>query len=446
MWKSIKNLYRNIFFTRRFYLIWISLIFIIFLGYWIPVLFIIGKYLWLSFAVLSIFDIFYLFSTGNIKAERILPVIMSNGDDNTVLIKIQNKYNLPVQLSIIDELPVQFQKRDFNLNLSLKSGETKQTSYSVLPVKRGIYVFHFLNIFVSSPLKLGLKRWRLSQPKQVKVYPSFIQMRQYELLAFANKSRNGLKKIRRLGHTLEFEQIKTYQSGDDYRTINWKATAKHQKLMVNQYQDEKSQNIYSLLDMGRHMALPFKGMTLLDYAINSSLALTNIALKKNDKAGILSFEKKMHSFIKPGYGRQHLHQIFETLYAQKTGFLETDYEHLFYFIRKNIPNRSLLMLYTNFEHFNSLKRQLPFLKKIAQKHLLVVIIFKNTELQELIDKPAKNKKTLYHKIIAQDFEEQKLKMLKTLQKHKIHSIYTSPENLTGQSITKYMQLKARGLI
>ncbi len=280
MWKSIKNLYRNIFFTRRFYLIWISLIFIIFLGYWIPVLFIIGKYLWLSFAVLSIFDIFYLFSTGNIKAERILPVIMSNGDDNTVLIKIQNKYNLPVQLSIIDELPVQFQKRDFNLNLSLKSGETKQTSYSVLPVKRGIYVFHFLNIFVSSPLKLGLKRWRLSQPKQVKVYPSFIQMRQYELLAFANKSRNGLKKIRRLGHTLEFEQIKTYQSGDDYRTINWKATAKHQKLMVNQYQDEKSQNIYSLLDMGRHMALPFKGMTLLDYAINSSLALTNIALKK----------------------------------------------------------------------------------------------------------------------------------------------------------------------
>ncbi len=444
--QALKNIYQNLFFSPLFYWIWGILIIFIFLGYWHPLFYVTGKYLWLIFILLSFFDFIYLLTAGKLEAQRVLPSIMSNGDENTIQINVKNSYPLAVHLKIIDELPVQFQKRDFALNLSLKGGEKQTINYQLKPVKRGEYFFGHLNVFAQSPLKLVNRRWRTGQPAKTKVYPSFLQMRQYELIAFANKSQYGLKKIRRLGHTMEFEQIKTYQKGDDYRTINWKATAKHQKLMVNQYQDEKSQNIYSLLDMGRQMALPFEGMTLLDYAINSSLALSNIALKKKDKVGLLSFEKRIHSFIKPNSGRQQLHQIFENLYAQNTGFLETDYEYLYYFVRKNIPTRSLLMLYTNFEHFNSLKRQLPFLKKMAGKHLLVVIIFKNTELQSLLDKPAKSKPRIYHKIIAQDFENQKKKMVKILKKHKIHTIYTSPEHLTANSISKYLELKSRGVI
>ena len=443
---QIKNFFNSIFFHPNFYKIWAVVILVIFLGYWFPFLFVIGKYAFWFFILLTLFDFMYLWRGGAIQAERQLPEKLSNGDENIIKIDLKSTYTLPVSLNLIDELPFQFQKRDFNLKLQLRPNEERLQKYSLKPVKRGVYEFGKLNVFVYSPLKLAGVRRQFSAHKQVKVYPSFIQMRKYELLAFSNKTNFGIKKVRRLGHTMEFEQIKVYNQGDDFRTINWKSTAKHQKLMVNQYQDENSQNIYSLIDMGRQMALPFNQMTLLDYAINATLSFSNVAMKKKDKAGLLAFERQIQNFIKPDNGRHHLQQIFEHLYNLKTGFYETDYERLYRFVRQKIPTRSLLMIYTNFEHINSMRRQLPYLKKIARKHLVVVIIFKNTELQQVVHQDVQDSRQLYHKIIVQDFDWQKRMMLKELALHNIHSVLTAPEDLTASVINKYLQLKARGLI
>ncbi len=442
----MKTFINSLFFHPNFYKIWMGLILLIFLGYWVPFLFVIGKYAFIFFVFLTLLDFVYLFRGGTIQAERILPEKMSNGDDNIIKIKLLSTYNLPVSLTLIDEIPFQFQKRDFIMQLQIHYKEERLQKYSLKPVKRGVYEFGKLNIFTYSSIKLAGFRRQYADNKQVKVYPSFIQMRKYELLAFSNKTNFGIKKVRRLGHTMEFEQIKVYNQGDDYRTINWKSTAKHQKLMVNQYQDKRSQNIYSLIDMGRQMALPFNQMTLLDYAINSTLSFSNVAMKKKDKTGLLCFERTITTFIKPDNGRQHLQQIFEQLFSLDTAFYETDYERLYKFVRRKIPTRSLLMIYTNFEHINSMRRHLSYLKKTARKHLVVLIIFKNTELQQLINYQANEPRRLYHKIIAEDFDWQKRMMLKELRLHNIHSVLTEPENLTTAVINKYLQLKARGLI
>ncbi len=444
--KKLKAFYSNIFFHPNFYLIWAGITLLIFLGYWLSLLFEIGRVLLFTFIGMTLLDFLYLWRGGTIEAERNLPEKMSNGDENIIKIHLKSWYNFPVDLVLIDELPVQFQKRDFKMKLSIEPGEEQIQKYSLKPVKRGVYEFGKLNVFIYSPIKLAGIRKRFFENTQVKVYPSFIQMRKYELLAFSNKTDYGIKKVRRLGHTMEFEQIKVYNQGDDYRTINWKATAKLQKLMVNQYQDEKSQNIYSLIDMGRQMALPFNQMTLLDYAINATLSFSNVAMKKKDKAGLLSFERNITTFIKPDNSRQHLQQIFEHLYNLKTAFKETDYERLYRFVRRKIPTRSLLMIYTNFEHINSMRRQLPYLKKIARKHLVVVVIFKNTELQQLIKQKADDSRKLYHKIITEDFDWQKRIMVKELALYNIHAILTEPQNLTTNVINKYLQLKSRGLI
>ena len=443
---KIKKIYHSIFFHPNFYWIWAGILLLIFVGYWFPLFFVIGKYTFIVFVLLSLADFFYLFKGGYLIGERKLPEKLSNGDPNKISVHLQNYYQLPVSVKLIDELPEQFQKRDFEIHTKLPALSEEILSYTLYPVVRGVYRFGKLNVFISSPLRLAMIRRQYSQDKEVKVYPSFIQMRKYELIALSNKYQFGMKRIRRLGHTLEFEQIKEYNKGDDYRTINWKATAKHNKLMVNQYQDEKSQNIYSIIDMGRTMQLPFKAMTLLDYAINSSLAFSNIAMKKKDKAGLITFEKKIHTFLKPDNGRQHLQDIFESLYAQQTRFNETDYERLYRLVRHRIPTRSMLMLYTNFEHINSMKRQLPFLMKLANKHLLVVIIFENTELKKVIKKQVGDSKELYHKIVATDFDWQKRMMIKELRLHNIQTILTAPENLTSATINKYLQLKAQGLI
>src|SRR5690606_19305488 len=211
-----------------------------------------------------------------------------------------------------------------------------------------------LNCYVSTKLKFIKRRFKFGREQMVKVYPSFIQMKKYDFLAIDNRlSHIGLKKIRRIGHTMEFEQIKNYVPGDDVRTLNWKATAKHGDLMVNQYQDEKSQPIYSVIDTGRVMKMPFEGLKLLDYAINSSLAFSNVALKKNDKVGMLTFSNSVENFLPAKNRKTHLNQILENLYNIETKFLDSDFGLLYGNIKRRVGQHSLLLLYTNFEHISA---------------------------------------------------------------------------------------------
>ena len=281
----------------------------------------------------------------------------------------------------------------------------------------------------------------------VKVFPSFIQMKKYDFLAIDNRiSQIGLKKIRRIGHTMEFEQIKEYVQGDDIRTINWKATAKHQGIMVNQYQDEKSQPIYSIIDTSRVMKMPFDELKLVDYAINSTLAFSNIALKKKDKVGMLSFSHKIGNYLPASSKMTQLQLILNQLYNIDTKFLDSDFGLLYAHLKRKITQRSLLMLYTNFEHISSLQRQLPYLKAISKKHVLVVIFFKNTELEKFSEEQPENLATIYEQTIATQFKNDKYFMAKELEKHGIQTILTAPKDLSINTINKYLEIKARGLL
>ena len=393
-------------------------------------------------------DIILLFRVRlGLQGERITPDKLSNGDENEIRISVQSFYTFPISLRIFDELPHQFQKRDLEFNTSLHSGEEKIIQYSLRPVKRGEYSFGALNILVQSPLNLISRRFRFSSDKMVPVYPSYLQMRKYELLAISQRlTETGIKKIRRIGHNQEFELIKEYISGDDIRTVNWKATARKSRLMVNQYQDERSQQIYSLIDKGRVMQMPFNGLSLLDYAINASLVISNIAIKKSDKAGLITFQDKIGSVLSASRLNNQMATIQEVLYNQKTAFLETDYSVLYTTIRRSVSQRSLLLLFTNFESVYSLQRQLPYLINLAKQHLLVVIFFENTELKSLIEKKAKNLKEVYHKALAERFSLEKKMIVKELQKVGIQSILTPPKKLTVNTINKYLELKARNLI
>jgi len=272
-------------------------------------------------------------------------------------------------------------------------------------------------------------------------------MKKYEFLAISNKLNTvGLKKIRRIGHTLEFEQIKNYVVGDDVRTINWKATAKKGELMLNQYQDEKSQPIYSIIDTGRVMKMPFNELKLLDYAINATLAFSNIALLKNDKAGMLTFSKSVNDLVLASNKKTNLSVINETLYNINTEYTDSDFGILYGTIKRKINQRSLLILYTNFEHVSSLKRQMPFLLALAKKHLLITVFFENIELDEMIHNEAKDLQEVYYKTIAEKFSYDKRLIVKELESRGVNAILTKPEELSINVINKYLEFKSKGLI
>jgi len=283
--------------------------------------------------------------------------------------------------------------------------------------------------------------------KDVAVYPSYLQLRKYELAAFAQKSyQMGLKKMRRIGYTMEFEQIKEYVQGDDPRFINWKATARKNEMMVNQFQDQKSQPIISVIDKGRSMKMPFENMTLLDYAINATLVISNIAIKKQDNAGVISFSNKMSGFVPANRRSNQMHKIQEFLYAQKTNYKESNVELLQRFVHSNLKRRSLLLFYTNFESINSMRRQLPYLRALGKKHLLVVVFFRNTELKKLLNEKPTNMRSVFTKVIAEKQFYDKSQIVKELKMNGIYSVLTTPESLTIDTINKYLEIKARGLM
>nr|WP_247672719.1 DUF58 domain-containing protein [Aquimarina sp. MMG016] len=444
MIKFIKSLYLS---SRVFYILTgISILFL--LSYWFTGLYPLTWLLVWGFIIIFLFDVVVLYNTKNgIEASRLLPDKFSNSDFNVVPVRVKNNYSFNTYVEIIDEIPVQFQKRDFLKTGSIPSKSILDFEYSLRPVHRGEYIFGSLHVYTLTIIGLVKRRYSFDKSATVKVYPSFIQMKKYDFLAIDNKlTQIGLKKIRRIGHTMEFEQIKEYVIGDDVRTINWKATAKHGNLMINQFQDEKSQPIYSVIDASRVMKIPFNGLSLLDYAVNSTLAFSNIALKKHDKVGMLSFSNTVNNFLPDSGKKTYINNISETLYNIKTQFLDSDFGLLYAHIKRQITHRSLLLLYTNFEHISSLKRQLPFLQALAKKHLLVVIFFENTELNQLITKNTEDLQTIYDQTIAQQFAYDKKVMVKELQKHGIQTVLTTPENLTVNTINKYLEIKARGLL
>ncbi|MEI6947299.1 DUF58 domain-containing protein [Paraflavisolibacter sp. H34] len=379
-----------------------------------------------------------------VSAERVLEDRMSNGDDNRVVLRLANRYGFKVHLRILDELPFQFQERHWRREVEVPAGGSYTLEYMVKPLQRGEYRFGNINLYATSPLRLVKRRYTVDQPQAVKVYPSYIQMRRYQLLAATSHlQETGSLPLRKLGQSMEFEQIKEYVRGDDYRTINWKASARRGDLMVNNFTDERSQQVYCIINKGRMMKMPFGGMTLLDYAINAALVLCNTALMKQDKAGLITLAQNIDTFLPADKKPTQMNALLQALYKQQTDFKEPDLEKLFSAIRTRISQRSLLVLFTNYESVESLERDLPSLKRIAHYHLLVVVFFENTELQQLVETPVNSIEDIYIRTIAEKYQFDKKLIARELQKHGILSVLSQPQKLTIHALNKYLEVKNR---
>ena len=297
------------------------------LSYFLPAMFTIGEVTLLLLTIAVLIDTFFLYrKRDGIGAKREVGERFSNGDDNLVTLKIINYYDYPVNGKVVDELPFQFQERNWERLVRIDASQHMELPYKLRPQERGSYEFGNINVYVQGPLTLVRRRFIFPQEQTVKVYPSYIQMRRYQLMAVSdNLQQAGMKRMRKLGHSMEFEQIKEYVRGDDYRTINWKATARHGDLMANNYTDERSQQIYCVINKGRVMRMPFEGMTLLDYAINAALVLCNTALQRQDRAGLITFAQQIDTFLPADKKPTQISQVLEALYRQETNFMEPDF-------------------------------------------------------------------------------------------------------------------------
>ena len=445
MKKFFQHFYINLFLTGRLFTALGVVSGLYLLAFFFPAIDFVAPIAFYTLLLLLVLDIALLYRRREgLYAHRNTPERLSNGDDNEIGIYLESRYRFPARVGVIDEVPIQFQRRDLQFQTQLPAGGKTTLTYGLRPVKRGEYAFGQIRLYAQTPLALVQRRFTVGTPVTLPVYPSFIRLHTYELMAVSQRLADfGAKRLRRLGHSMEFDQIKQYIPGDDYRTLNWKATARQGQLMANAYTDERSQPIYCIIDKSRAMRMPFNGLSLLDYAINASLALSKVVMLKEDKAGLITISDRKGAVVPADRKTGQLGRMMEVLYREKTRYLETNMELLYTTIRQTAKQRSLLLFFTNFESMSGMKRQLPLLKRIARFHALVVVFFENTELTALTTKPAADVEQIYLHTVAAQFAYEKRQIVRELNMQGIQALLTAPQNLTVNAINKYLEIKAR---
>lgn len=442
------NLYRNLYFTPRFFLVWGVVALVFLSSFFLAPLLLLGQAFTFALLFLMMVDLIFLYMTGGkVLAVRVSGKMMSNGDVNRIGLHVQSLYRFPIRLKIIDEVPEQFQRRDFFLLRRLRPLSKDRYYYELRPCERGEYYFGSIHCFVTSMLGLIQRRFTSQQEEMLKVYPSYLQLKRFQLHTMPDRKSESIGQRKFLkGASTEFDHIKEYTAGDDIRIINWKASARKNEWMVNTYMDEKSQQVFCILDKGRLMKMPFDQLTLLDHSIHAALMFSHVALQKDDKVGLITFAEKVQDILPPSKNKKQFNAIMELLYKQQSNFLESNFENVYRAMSRKGGQRSLIMLFTNFESYSGFERQLPVFKAMNKKHVLCIIFFENTEVSQLAKRQAESLEEVYKQVIAEKFLYEKKRIVRELQKHGILSIYTKPENLTVNTVNRYLDLKARQYI
>ena len=238
---------------------------------------------------------------------------------------------IPLNLTILDEPPDEFTAVNTEHTLSVPAeNRPVSVSYHVTPNAKGDYRFGDLYVKYCGVMGLIERVGKFDLGASVKVYPNLLETEKYDLLARRGRLQQvGIRSARLRGGGSEFESMREYVPGDEYKKIDWSATARRGKLITRQYEAERSQNIVLMIDAGRNMLQKVENMSKLDYVVNTALMLAYVAVSSDDKVGLVAFDAEVQAYIPPNKGRAQVYKILEKLYNLKAGLVESDYRRGF---------------------------------------------------------------------------------------------------------------------
>ena len=419
------------------------------------VLLILALFLKNSFTMLIIYNLIcaalliidYLISVD----ERDITLLRS-GDDKlsiyesgAISIQVFNKSNYVLYLEIKDEIPdFHFQTETTTMKGRVMPREKTDFKYMVYPTKRGAFTFENVHVKSEGRLKLCTKIFKVVLPGDYKVYPNMENLRKYRLNMCNNRSfKQGQKTLKAIGKGTSFESLREYVAGDEYRKINWKATARGDKPILNQYEPEKDQHVHILIDTGRAMSYSVRGFRKLDLVVNTALVLSDIVNQNGDKSGLMVFNTKVDNVIMPGKGPGHRGKIMEALYHIDNTNQTSNYEVAFYYLKKKERHRSIVFFFTDFNTVEETESILKVLPAISKNNLVVIILIKNESIELLSSLKIKNKEDLFNKGVALEIIDERRKIINLLNRKGILCIECAPEKLEYTVVNKYIQVKNR---
>jgi uncharacterized protein (DUF58 family) len=382
------------------------------------------------------------------SVERRHDARISLAEANPVDIVVE--WNLPGQtgasrrLRVRDEAPVEIPNDGVLFEAEIAPGSSWFGRYHLSPRRRGDYPFGAIVLRVASPL--GLLDWqhRFMLDDAARVYPNLRAIARYDLLARRGRlEEEGLRRTRRFGSGTEFERLRDYQPDDDFRRINWKATARRRQPVTIEYETERSQNLVLVLDTGRLMGAPVGYMQKLDYAVNAALMLAYVAMEMGDRTALLVFTDRTEAHIPLARGQRQFQLLLDTLYKVETQPIEADPVRALNDLTRRGMKRSLIVLFTDLAESVEPGPLVAALGQLARRHLPLCVLVSNPDITRLAAAPPIDSRSAYEKVIAQRMLEERRSFTDRLERRGALVLDAPAEQLTTGLINRYLEIKAK---
>ncbi|MYA71630.1 DUF58 domain-containing protein [Candidatus Poribacteria bacterium] len=399
---------------------------------------------------------------GKVEISREMNSKFSLGVENIVTLKVANRSQHQLRLRIKDDFPDEFLYETVLHDCRVSPLHAMDVSYRLTPLRRGIYQFVDIHLQCWGVLGLIVRRRRIPASAEIKVYPNLQAVRQYELLVKRGMLHQiGLKTSRQFGEGTEMERLREYSPDDDFRRIDWNATARQRKPIVREFETERSQDVVIMLDTGRLMASPIlletstlpaetsttqKAMLKLDYAINTTLMTAYVSMLKGDKVGLIAFADRVHQYLAPKPGKKQFLTMLETIYALPVHPVEPDFAEAFKYLASKQRRRALIILFTDILNSDSAEGIAAYVSQLSKHHLVACVTLTDSGIVELAEQKTKDSKSVYQKAIADRLLQEKHATLEILRRQGVITIDVPAHQLTMAVVNKYLELKAKSRI
>ncbi len=380
-----------------------------------------------------------------IEVERLHDTKLSLGAENLITVLLANRSQHSLRFALRDEYPHLFPSDAVIIAGELPGYDIFEARYYVRPLQRGDYQFGDINLRYRSLLATFVRQARYPAQVQVKVYPNVLEVRKYDLLARKGLLFElGLRQARIYGVGTEFERLREYNTDDEFRRINWKATARRGKPIAAEYETERSQYVLSVIDTGRLMRPPIGDLAKLDYVINTALLLSYVASLKGDHIGMLTFADDVGTYLAPRRGKSQFYRMLEALYNVQFEPVEADYARALGYLSIKNKRRSLIVVFTDLVTLEAAQPLIANLSRLAKRHLPLCVTISDPNITRFAGQHVRSSDDAYRRAIAEMLLDERKVVLDTLNRSGVLTLDVPADKLTVSVINTYLELKGRG--
>jgi uncharacterized protein (DUF58 family) len=405
---------------------------------------------WWDVAILAlwIWDLRRLPRPAQLGVNRLWSEPPQLGVESKVTLELQNSGGLPVSVQIIDDAPASFRSGTPEIEVSAPVGtRAARASYTVRPGERGDTRFGSIYLRYQSAMRIA-ERWAIAPLEQtVRVYPNLEEAQQDTIYLIRSRQIAMEKRhLRQRGQGREFESLREYREGDEWRDICWSATARRGKLISRSYRIERSQTVWLILDAGRLLRTRVLGLSKLDYSAGAALSLAQVALYSGDRVAMLAYGRRVQQRLPPGRGSGHVRALLDSLAQVRGEEFEADHQRAAEALLTFQKRRSLVVWLTDLSETATTPEVIESASRLANRHLVLFTVIGQPELRELLRERPSNARQMFHHVAAQEIVQRRDVLLRTLRQQGVLTLEVDPSRLSSSVVNQYLSAKERSLI